>query len=797
MHDSEYVKWFSNIAGDDVDSVGGKNASLGEMIRELGEKGINVPRGFATTSKAYRRFLEHNRLTEKISEELEKLRQDDENLSEVGERVREMMRNGEFPEEMESEIRKAYRELSRSMESEEVDVAVRSSATAEDLPEASFAGQQDSFLNVTGEENLLLRARDCYASLFTDRAISYRENAGFDHMDVALSVGIHKMIGANEKGGGVMFTLDTETGFPDVVLINAAWGIPDTVVSGEVQPDEYRVFKPHLERDGLSPVIMKRPGGAKIKEILTDDPENPTKKIETSKEERSNFVLDEGEILQLARWGVVIEEHYGRPMDIEWATDADSGELYVVQARPETVQSGRKAARISNYSLEEEGNVLVEGLAIGASIGAGRTFVMKNMEESDRFEDDGVLVTDMTDPDWVPLMKRASAIVTDHGGRTSHAAIVSRELGVPAVVGTGEATEKLSDGDEITVSCAGGTTGKVYSGILEFSETEIDQEDLPDTETDIMMIMASPDAAFRWWNLPVDGIGLARMEFIINNHIKIHPLALTRFDDIEDDRVKERIQELTLAYDDREEYFVDRLSRGIATIAAPHYPGPVVVRLSDFKTNEYADLIGGSQFEPGEANPMLGFRGAFRYTHQRYSDGFALECAALKRARERIGMDNIVAMVPFCRTVGEADSVLDAMAENGLKRGENGFRVYVMAEVPSNVILADEFAKRFDGFSIGSNDLTQLVLGVDRDSDVLQPLFDERDDAVKTMIRQLIDRAHDAGLPVGICGQAPSDHPDFAAFLVEAGIDSISVNPDSVVEVRKRVAEAEGMKRRD
>lgn len=797
MDDSGYIKWFSNITGDDVDSVGGKNASLGEMVRELGEKGIRVPRGFATTSEAYRRFLEHNRLTEKISEELEKLRQDDGNLSQVGERVREMMRNGEFPEDIESEIRKAYRELSRMLDMEDVDVAVRSSATAEDLPEASFAGQQDSFLNVTGEENLLLRARDCYASLFTDRAISYRENAGFGHMDIALSVGIHKMIGANEKGGGVMFTLDTETGFPDVVLINAAWGIPDTVVSGEVQPDEYRVFKPHLEREDLSPVIMKRLGGAGIKEILTDDPENPTEKVETSEEERSNFVLDDNEILQLARWGVIIENHYGRPMDIEWAADSDSGELYVVQARPETVQSGRKAARISSYSMDEEGEILVEGLSIGAAIGAGRAFVMMDMEDADRFEEDGVLVTDMTDPDWVPLMKRASAIVTDHGGRTSHAAIVSRELGVPAVVGTGEATEKIADGDKVTVSCAGGTTGKVYSGILAFSETEIDQEDLPDTETDIMMIMASPDAAFRWWNLPVDGIGLARMEFIINNHIKIHPLALTRFDDIEDDRVKEKIEELTMAYSDREEYFVDRLSRGIATIAAPHYPRPVVVRLSDFKTNEYADLIGGSQFEPGEANPMLGFRGAFRYTHQRYSDGFSLECAALKRARERIGMDNIVAMVPFCRTVEEADSVLKAMAENGLKRGENGFKVYVMAEVPSNVILADEFAERFDGFSIGSNDLTQLVLGVDRDSDVLQPLFDERNEAVKVMIRQLIQRAHQAGLPVGICGQAPSDHPDFAAFLVEAGIDSISVNPDSVVEVRKKVAEAEGKKQRD
>ncbi|MFP4053044.1 MAG: phosphoenolpyruvate synthase [Phycisphaerae bacterium] len=791
QQNDKLVRRFDDVDSDDTPTVGGKNASLGEMISELQSEGVRVPHGFATTAAAYRAYLDHNDLTDRIREQLSKLDESGKQLAEVGSAVREMIRQGEFPDDQVDAIRQAYKELSDRYDTDQVDVAVRSSATAEDLPEASFAGQQETFLNVTGDDDLLDACRRCYASLFTDRAISYRQEQDFDHMKVALSVGVQKMVHASDAGAGVMFTIDTETGFPDVVVINAAWGLGETVVAGTVNPDEYRVFKPLLEKEGLKPVLLRRLG-AKRKLIAATGGEETTEQRETPGEKRNRFVLNEEEILQLARWAVVIEKHYDRPMDIEWAKDAESGQLYIVQARPETVQSQKAAATLKTYTLKEKGKPIVEGTAIGNAVGVGKAFVLGDPDEADRFEKGGILVTGMTDPDWGPILDNASAVVTDHGGRTSHAAIVSRELGIPAVVGTGEATSAIDDGSDVTVSCAEGEQGRVYEGQLDYDEEELDPTDVPETDTAIMMNLASPNAAFRWWNLPCDGIGLARMEFIINNIIKIHPLALVRFDDLEDDEARRQIEQMTAGYDNKAEYFVDHLARGIARIAASQYPSKAIVRLSDFKTNEYADLIGGSQFEPGEANPMLGFRGASRYYSDRYRDGFALECAAIQRARQEIGTDNVVGMIPFCRTPEEADRVLEVMADNGLRRGENGFQIYGMAEIPSNVILAEEFAERFDGFSIGTNDLTQLVLGVDRDSAELSHLFDARNDAVKRMVRQLIERAHEHDIPVGLCGQAPSDHPEFAEFLVDAGIDSISVNPDSVLEVRRHVAKAEG-----
>ncbi len=789
MTTTTYIRWFDDLDSDDVPRVGGKNASLGEMIRELKEREIRVPDGFATTADAYRRFLEHNELDDRLREALDKLADDGGNVDEVGETIRELILDGDFPEELAEAIDGAYEELSKRYSEKEVDVAVRSSATAEDLPEASFAGQQESFLNIRGKDELRKACRQCYASLFTDRAISYREEQGFDHLDVALSVGVQKMVRADKASAGVMFTLDTESGFPDVVVINGGWGLGETVVGGTITPDEFRVFKPLL-KDGKLPIIDKKVG-AKQKRIVASSGEKATREEEVPAEERRQFTLNDEEILQLARWAVAIEEHYGKAMDIEWAKDGETDELFIVQARPETVQSQKAAATLKHYSLKEKGEVLVEGLAVGDAIAAGPVSLLKSLDDQDRFEKGAILVTEMTDPDWVPLMRTAAAIVTNKGGRTSHAAIVSRELGVPAIIGTENGTEILSQGQSVTVSCAEGETGRVYDGELDYEAEDIDLSEIPETKTKVMMNLASPDAAFRWWNLPVQGIGLARMEFIINNTIKIHPLALTRFDELDDKEAREQIERMTSAYEEKTNYFVDFLARGIARIAASQYPKPTVLRLSDFKTNEYAQLIGGSAFEPQEENPMLGFRGASRYYSDEYRDGFKLECRAIKLAREEIGLDNIIVMVPFCRTPEEADKVLQAMEENGLKRGEHGFQVYVMAEIPSNIILAEQFADRFDGFSIGTNDLTQLLLGVDRDSDRLADLFDERHPAVKQAIRHLIQKAHAKDTPVGICGQAPSDYPDFAAFLVEAGIDSISVNPDSVLEVLKVVAEAE------
>jgi len=789
-----YVIWMEDLNNRDVGIAGGKNASLGEMLRTLGGKGIQVPGGFATTVEAYWYFLNANNLVEPIKAELENLNNGKKPLHEVGGNIRRLILHAEFPDVLASEIKKFYREMCNRYTVKEVSVAVRSSATAEDLPDASFAGQQETFLNVSGEKDLLDACRHCYASLFTNRAISYREAKGFEHMKVALSIGIQKMVRSDIGSSGVMFTLAPESGFRDVVVIDGAWGLGESVVQGLVNTDEYTVFKPLLAGKGYKPIIGKRIGKKETKIVYADGGfgEKTTKTVNTTKTEQYSMVLNDEEILTLARWACDIENHYQKPMDIEWAKDGETGGLYIVQARPETVQSQKKATTLKTYHLTQNGEKLVSGLAIGEAIAVGKAQVIKSTSEIEKFKDGAILVTEMTDPDWGPVMKRAAGIVTDLGGRTSHAAIVSRELGIPAIIGTGTATEVIKNDQEITLSCAEGSEGYVYRGILKYEESEVDLEDLPVTNTQIMVNIASPDAAFRWWRLPTRGVGLARMEFIINNVIKIHPMALVKFDTIEDQAVRETIQDLTRGYENKEEYFVDLLSQGIAMIAASQYPHPVIVRMSDFKTNEYANLIGGKQFEPIEANPMLGFRGASRYYSDKYREGFALECRAIKRVREQIGLTNVVVMIPFCRTPEEADRVFQVMAENGLKRGDhNGLEIYVMCEIPSNVILADEFATRFDGFSIGSNDLTQLVLGIDRDSAELAYLFDERHEAVKKFIRQIIETAHKSGDKVGICGQAPSDYPEFAGFLVEAGIDSISVNPDSVLQVITKVAEIE------
>ena len=786
-----YIRWFADLTNKDVELVGGKNASLGEMIGTLEEEGVRVPNGFATTAEAYRRFLQHNDLESQIESHLADLEADRQSLEQTGKTIRHLFDRAQFPQEVDRSIRQAYRELSQNYDTEEVDIAARSSATAEDLPEASFAGQQETFLNVTGETEVLSACRKCYASLFTNRAISYRQEKGFDHLDVALSVGIQKMVRSDRASAGVMFSIDTETGFENAAIITAAWGLGENVVQGTVNPDQYTVFKPLL-KDGLQPIIEKVKGSKEKKMIYATEGGETIKNVATSSKERQAFVLTDEEILQLARWAVAIESHYGTPMDMEWAKDGDTGELYIVQARPETVQSQKSASSLKTYRLKEQGQEIVAGLSIGEAIAKGKVCRVESSKDIDKVKDNSILVTEMTDPDWVPVMKRVAGIVTDYGGRTCHAAIVSRELGIPAIVGTKDATRILKDGEEVTISCAEGDRGIVYQGSLEFVSEEIGLEDVPETKTQIMMNIASPAAAFNWWRLPANGIGLARMEFIINNLVKIHPMALVHYDELERE-AWQQIRDMTQGYEDKKDYFVENLAQGIGKIAASQYPDPVIVRMSDFKTNEYANLIGGQQFEPKEDNPMLGFRGASRYYSDRYREGFALECRAIKKVREKVGFDNVIIMIPFCRTLTEADKVMEVLAENGLKRGENGLQVYVMAEIPSNIVLADKFSERFDGFSIGSNDLTQLVLGVDRDSGELAHLFDERNLAVKRAIRHLINTAKQNGRKVGICGQAPSDYPDFAAFLVEAGIDSMSLNPDSVIKVKRRVAEAEAL----
>ncbi len=786
----QHVVWFEDISLGDIPQVGGKNASLGEMVGALAASGVRVPPGFATTADAYRSFLLAGDLEPPIRELLERYRLGDASLRVTGAAIRELFLDSQFPEDIADDIRAAYRTLAERAGIDNPPVAVRSSATAEDLPDASFAGQQETFLNVTGVRDLLDTCRRCYASLFTDRAISYREAKGFDHLEVALSIGIQRMVRSDVGGSGVMFSIDTDTGFPNAIVISAAWGLGETVVQGTVDPDKYLVFTPLLADAGLSPIIEKTVGGKASKMVYGAGGSARTRLVDTTERERRALVLDDGEIVQLARWAAIVAEHYGRPMDMEWAKDGLTDELFLVQARPETVQAGKAADRFTVHRLVEPGRVLVTGAAIGEAIAVGEACVIRSSADIEKFRDGAILVTEMTDPDWVPIMSRASGIVTDHGGATSHAAIVSRELGVPAIVGTGTATVDLAEGTMITLSCAEGDEGHVYEGALAFETEEIDLGDLPRTRTRVMVNVASPAAAFQWWRLPADGVGLARMEFIINNLIKVHPMALVHPERVAQ-KDRELIAELSRGFTGPQDYFVQTLALGIAKLAAPYYPNPVIVRLSDFKTNEYAHLIGGGVFERSEENPMLGFRGASRYYDPRYREGFALECRALKRVREHMGFTNVVVMVPFCRTPAEADRVLETMAQNGLVRGENGLKVYMMCEIPSNVILAELFATRFDGFSIGSNDLTQLVLGVDRDSEELAGLFDERDEAVTRSISEAIRKAHEAGIPIGICGQGPSNHPDFAAFLVREGIDSISLNPDSFLRTVHLIADAE------
>ncbi|WP_457632410.1 phosphoenolpyruvate synthase [Oceanithermus desulfurans] len=794
----KWVKWFSEVGIHDVPLVGGKNASLGEMLRTLGEVGVRVPDGFAVTAEAYRYYLREAGLEDKIRALLDGWdRSDPADLIRRARRIRNMIVRAECPEDLRREIAEAYAELSRKYGTEEVDVAVRSSATAEDLPTASFAGQQDTYLMVHGEAELLLSVRRAFASLFTARAISYREDMGFDHFKVALSVGVQKMVRSDLASSGVIFTLDTETGFRDVVLVTSIWGLGENIVQGRVVPDEFYVHKPTL-RKGFPSLVWKKLGAKEFK-LVYDEQKQRLSNQPTPRDERERFSLEPDEVLQLARWAVAIEDHYSKvhgeptPMDIEWAKDGLSGELFIVQARPETVHSQRKGLKFTVYELKEKGKVLVRGLAVGEKIASGKVRVITDPNKMDEFQPGEVLVTTITDPDWEPIMKEAAAIVTDRGGRTSHAAIVARELGIPAVVGSENATRVLRTGQEVTVSCAEGEDGRVYEGRLAFEVHEVDPETLPKPErTRILLNVGNPELAFKLAQYPVDGVGLARMEFIFASWIRVHPLALTRYDQLPI-RVKRQVDELTRGYPTKEEYFIDKLAQGIAVIAAAFYPREVILRFSDFKTNEYAHLLGGELFEPREENPMLGWRGASRYYHPDYKEGFLLELAAVKRVREDMGLDNLKVMVPFCRTPEEGRQVLEVMREGGLEPGKNGLEVYVMAEIPSNIWLADAYADVFDGFSIGSNDLTQLTLGVDRDSDRIAALFDERNEAVKRSVAHLIERAH-AHAPrrkVGICGQAPSDYPEFAAFLVEKGIDSISLNPDAVLRTMSRVVEME------
>ena len=783
-----HVRRLRDLNNQDTAQVGGKNASLGEMIGSLEKQGIQVPGGFATTARAYRTFLEENNLKQDLRELLDKVQED--GVETVGPKIRKKIMQAAWPDEVEAAIRKSYREISEE-QGGDVSVAVRSSATAEDLPEASFAGQQETYLNVRGEDGVLDACKKCYASLFTDRAISYREEKNFDHMSVALSAGVQFMVRGDTGASGVMFTLDTDSGFRDVVVINGAWGLGETVVGGEVNPDEFVVFKPKLETPGCLPILRRSMGAKEIKAVYSKKKDRQIENTDTPKKDRDKFVLSDEEAVRLAEWGKLIESHYEKPMDIEWAKDGESGELYILQARPETVQSQKDLSVMTTYSLAASGKDLASGIAIGQAAANGTVRKLTSPSQTDKFQDGDILVTEMTDPDWGPIMKRAAGIITDKGGRTAHAAIVSRELGIPAIVGAGEATQGLSDEQEVTIDCTSGAEGIIYEGLLEIEKEKIQLDEIPETRTEILMNLASPDAAFRWASLPTKGIGLARIEFIINNAIRAHPLALLDPGKVEDKEERGKIKELLRGWESGSEFFIRTLSEGIATIAASQYPKPAIVRMSDFKTNEYAQLLGGGQFEGDEENPMMGFRGAARYQSEMFKEAFAMECAALKRAREVIGLENIIVMIPFCRSPDEVDGVLSAMAENGLVRGEKGLQVYLMAEVPSNVFLAENFAARCDGFSIGSNDLTQLILGVSRDSEALSEAFNEMDQSVTRAIGQLIAAAHEVGIKIGICGQGPSDKPEFAEFLVRQGIDSMSLNPDTVVDTLKRVAKLE------
>ncbi|MBI3033938.1 phosphoenolpyruvate synthase [Candidatus Woesearchaeota archaeon] len=784
----EFILWFDQIDIADVPLVGGKNASLGEMYQNLTKLGVNIPNGFTITSAAYRDFIDKAGIEAGIRNTLRDLDvKDVEELAERGHKVRNIIKKAEFPEELKQQILLAYDKLCKEYGTH-TDVAVRSSATAEDLPGASFAGQQETYLNIRGEAALLEACKNCFASLFTNRAIVYRTEKKFDHFSIALSIGVQKMVRSDKACSGVMFTIDTETGFSDAVLINASYGLGETIVQGAVNPDEFYVFKTTLKQ-GFKPILSRRVGEKKIKTIYSHEGNKPVKTVSVPTHDREKLVLKDEEVISLAKWGVIIEEHYTNklgkytPMDIEWAKDGVMNKLFIVQARPETIHSQEDRTIIQKYVLNQKGTTLLaKGSAVGEKIGQGKAHVIKDVHNMKDFREGEVLITDITDPDWVPIMKIASAIVTNRGGRSSHAAIVSRELGLPAVVGTNNATEKIRTGQQVTVSCAEGETGHVYEGILKYTIEKIDLKKLPKTKTKIMINIGSPEEAFKNSHLPVEGVGLAREEFIVNNYIKIHPMALVNYKTLKDAHVKKQIDELTADYKDKQQYFIDKLSEGIATIAAAFYPKDVILRLSDFKSNEYANLIGGSEFEPKEENPMIGWRGAARYYSEKYKPGFALECKAILKVREEMGLTNIKAMIPMCRTVDEGRKVIREMELNGLKQGKNGLEIYVMCEIPSNVILAEEFCKIFDGFSIGSNDLTQFTLGVDRDSELVSHVFDERNDAVKAMVAKAIETARKNSRKIGICGQAPSDFPEFAEFLVECGIDSISLNPDAVIK---------------
>jgi pyruvate,water dikinase len=802
-HDNALIIWFEEIGIEDVSLVGGKNASLGEMYQKLTSKGVAIPHGFAITAYAYQHLLKDAGIEDAIKEALAGLDTHDlHNLQARGEKVRNIIRTAEFPDDLRQAIIESYKKMEAEYGTG-LDVAVRSSATAEDLPDASFAGQQETYLNIRGYDALIDACRRCFASLFTNRAISYRHDKGFGQFDVYLSIVVQKMARSDKASSGVIFSIDTESGFKDAVFLTGAWGLGETVVQGAVNPDEYYVFKPTLKQ-GKRPIVGKRVGSKEIKMIYDNDPgtAEPVKTIETTPEERGSYVINDDEILKLAEWACIIEDHYGKAMDIEWAKDGDginvgTGELFIVQARPETVHSQTSAGIMETYKLKETGTVIVEGLAVGTKIGQGEANVIKNVEGIHDFKKGQVLVTDMTDPDWEPIMKIADAIVTNRGGRTCHAAIISRELGIPCVIGTGNGSEAIQKGQDITVSSAEGETGYIYDGLLDFEIEKVELGDLPKTKTKIMMNLAIPEKAFTECQIPNDGVGLARVEFIINSHISLHPLALVNYEELKksSDPIKQeisrKIDETTGAYADKKQFFIDKVAEGVGRIAAGFYPNDVIVRLSDFKSNEYANLVGGTLYEPEEENPMIGWRGASRYYDPKYRPAFELECQGFLKARNEMGLTNIKLMVPFCRTPEEGKKVIEVMKDCGLVQGENGLELYVMCEIPSNVISADAFADIFDGFSIGSNDLTQLTYGLDRDSGLIAGIADERDESVKDMIRMVIATAKRRGKKIGICGQGPSDFPEFATFLVELGIDSMSLIPDTAIKTRLAVAEKE------
>lgn len=791
-----FVLWFSEISIKDIALVGGKNASLGEMLQSK-EADIKIPPGFAITAYAYQYFIEKSGVLSPLRAALKDLDvKDSKALEKAGGTARKIILSCEIPSELKEAIANAYHQLCLQYKVDKLDVAVRSSATAEDLPSASFAGQQESFLNISGVSQLFTACKNCFASLFTNRAIVYRVQNHFDHFKVYLSIGVQKMVRSDLASAGVMFTLDTESGFPNVVFITGSYGLGESVVQGTVNPDEFYVFKPTLKQ-GYKPLISKQLGDKETKIIYSKSFSNPTKKVNTKIKDRKRFCITDDEALLLAQWAIAIEDHYSTkygkwtPMDLEWAKDGQTSELFIVQARPETVQSQRNRNIIEEYKLLKKGKVLTKGKSIGNKIATGKAHIIHDVKDIGKFKAGEVLITDITDPDWVPIMRIASAIVTNRGGRTSHAAIVSRELGLPCIVGTNDATEVIKQGEEITISCAEGETGIVYKGKLDSRVEKIDVRRAPKPKTKIMMNIGYPDEAFELSLLPSDGVGLVRQEFIVNEYIRIHPMALVDFQKVKDTKTKRQINDLTMGYKDKKEYFIDKLAMGVAMIAAAFYPRDVILRFSDFKTNEYINLIGGKYFEPKEENPMIGWRGASRYYSPAYKEGFRLECEAIKKVRNEFGLMNLKVMIPVCRTVEEGKKVLKVMKENGLARGKDGLEVYVMCEIPSNVILSDQFCKIFDGFSIGSNDLTQMTLGVDRDNELVAEVFDERNEAVKRMIKQAIDIAKKHHRKIGICGDAPSTYPEFAKFLVDCNIDSISLSPDALLKVRVLIAKYE------